>query len=88
MLTLTTLRLGFIVAAGVAGLALVYYVFDAIGDQREAQVRAEWAEATAKAKDDARKQADAAEDARLPAALPGSLKRLREAWCRDCTEAR
>ena len=40
MLTLATLRLGLIVAAVLAGMVGLFVVFDAIGDLREAKVRA------------------------------------------------
>lgn len=48
MLTLSTLRLGLIVAASIAGLALVCFIFDAVGDAREAKTRAEYADAARK----------------------------------------
>jgi hypothetical protein len=38
MLTLGTLRLGLIVVAAIAGMVGIYFVFDAVGDLREAQV--------------------------------------------------
>lgn len=38
MLTLATVRLGLIVAAVVAFMGLIWFVFDAIGDAREAKV--------------------------------------------------
>lgn len=44
MLTMASLRLGLIVAAAIAVMGLVYFVFDAIGDAREAKV---WAKVNA-----------------------------------------
>ena len=71
-----------------AGLVGLWWAVDEIGDRREAKVRAEYAEAVAAAQDQARKDADAAVEARLPAALPGAALRLRQHWCSNCPEAR
>ena len=56
MITLQTLRLAGIVLAAVAGLGLVYVVFDAIGDAREAKV---WGKINA-AIDETNEETDAA----------------------------
>jgi hypothetical protein len=71
-----------------AGLMGVWFLVDEIGDRREAKVRAEYAEAQREADEEADRQGEEAEEARRPAALPGSVKRLHEMWCRDCSEAR
>ena len=92
MLTLTTLRLGLVVASTLALMAGLYIVFDAIGDAREEKVRAELT-AQREAEKDAERQAvataaEAAAGARQGALLPGSVARLRAGWCRDCSETR
>jgi hypothetical protein len=74
-------------AAISASLIGLFWIVDEIGDRREAKVVARYVERDAEAAEKARRDADAAEDARLPAALPGSIARLRAQFCRDCQEA-
>lgn len=71
-------------AAFLAFAAAGYWIVDTIGDIREANVRAEWAEVDRQKAEAIEKAAAEAVAARTAAQLPGALKRLQTNWCRDC----
>lgn len=77
MLTLGTLRLGLIVVAVIAGMTGLYVIFDAIGDLREAKVRAAFDEAARRKNVDisAYNDAESAIDAIVAAKVKEALER-------------
>ena len=72
---------------GLVSIGGLYWVVDQIGDIRETKVHAHYAEVERQKKLAEEEEARAGEEARQPAFLPGSLKRLQANWCRDCKRA-